>query len=44
MQGREGRIDGVLTIVEGLAIAMDMAKELRERGTAVTVMGWTPPA
>ncbi|GAC1319934.1 MAG: hypothetical protein NVSMB12_19420 [Acidimicrobiales bacterium] len=44
LQGREGRLDGVLTILDGLSVAMEVAAELRERGTAVTVMGWTPPS
>lgn len=42
-EGREGRIAGVLTIVDGLRIAQEMAAEIRERGTAVTVMRWNPP-
>lgn len=44
LQGREGRLDGVLTILDGLTAAMEVAAELRERGTPVTVMRWTPPS
>ena len=43
LQGREGRLEGVLTIIDGLNLAMEVAAELRERGTPVTVMSWNPP-
>ena len=42
-KGREGHLDGVLTILDGLTVAMEIAAELRQRGTPVTVMSWTPP-